>query len=343
MTDGGSSGASRQAEYTSTAFLQRYALILKATGVAGLIGLLMMALGSLLGRYSSIWSETVIEAGKVVVVTSVVGLIFEFLMHDRFVARVKQQVVSVEEQVKRLDTSIDQLQKTVAITSGAIESGLSAVYSDRQQAIDEIAALLSRAKEGDELSLLGISLGDFLCPHGRLYRRLAEALHAGANVRALLLDMNSDAARTRAQREEGAPGTPTFESPDWAEWYHSTRCYDELKTASDVARSYAPKFTGAPTGEGEGRTGTFECRTYTLSPLCFLAVWGDTMFLESYHYAGRGGEAPILKISKATGRSAGSSRLFEIYASHFAILWDVTASPISGPPAPPTGEPGPAT
>jgi hypothetical protein len=48
--------------WPSTAFLQRYALILKATGVAGLIGLLMMALGSLLTRYSGIWSETVIEA-----------------------------------------------------------------------------------------------------------------------------------------------------------------------------------------------------------------------------------------------------------------------------------------
>jgi hypothetical protein len=109
------------------ALLQRYSLILKAAGVAGTLGLLLIAVGFLLPRFP-VLSITLLEAGKVVVVTSVIGLIFEFVMHERFVERVKQQVASVEGQVGRLDASIDHLQKTVAITSGAIESGLSAVY-----------------------------------------------------------------------------------------------------------------------------------------------------------------------------------------------------------------------
>jgi hypothetical protein len=48
------------------------------------------------------------------------------------------------------------------------------------------------------------------------------------------------------------------------------------------------------------------------------------MYLESYHYAGRGGEAPILKIAKAGAVPGGSSRLFDIYSNHFDILWKLS-------------------
>lgn len=296
---------------------RRFALVFKATGIAGVIGFLLIALGHAFRSEAPFWSEIIVEGGKVVVVTSVIGLLFEFLMHEHFVERVRAQVGSVE-------ASIEHLQRTVAITSGAIESGLSAVYSEREQAIDEIGTLLSQANNGDELRIVGISLGDFLCPHGRLYRRLVDALGAGMNVKALLLDMDAEAAHTRAQREEGSDGrAPVFRSADWEGWYHATRCYDELKTASDVARTYVAKYTGSANG-------CFESRLYRLSPLCFVAIVGTTMFLESYHYAGRGGEAPILKISAGTTRSGKRSRLFEIYTRHFDVLWNLSDTPASG-------------
>lgn len=138
------------------AFLRKYQVVLAATAVAGSAGLLMLAFGSLLRPHSHIWADAISEAGKVVVVTSIIGLVFEFVMHDRFVHRVL-------EQVNRLDTSILHLQSTVAIRSGAVESGLSAVFSDRKQAIDEMENLVKTSEPGSELRLVGISLGDFLC------------------------------------------------------------------------------------------------------------------------------------------------------------------------------------
>jgi hypothetical protein len=229
---------SASSETMGARFLRRYALVLRASIVAGAAGLVLIAFGKLLHGSSAFLSEVFVEGGKVVVVTSVIGLIFEFLMHERFVERVKQQVAPVGNQVSRLDKSIDQLQRTVAITSGAIESGLSAVYSDRDEALTQVGRSLSRARRDQELRIIGISLGDFLCPHGRLYGRVVDALEAGVNIKALLLDVTSEAAMTRAQREESGDAAPPYASPEWITWYHSTRCYDELKTASDVARTY---------------------------------------------------------------------------------------------------------
>jgi hypothetical protein len=291
-------------EHLLQAFIDRYRVVLVATVVSIFIGLLLMVIGESLHDISPVLQTVLLESGKVVLVTSFVGLIFEFVMHDRFVHRVMSEV-------NRLDRSIDNLQTTLAITSGAIESGLSAVFSDRHIAINEISQMLSNAQKGEEFCILGISLGDFLCPHGRLYGPTAAAITRGVRIRALLLDMNSDAAKNRAQREEGNQSSPKPNDQSWDSWYQTTRCYDELKTASDVARSYIA-----------AKIGDFSGHVYTLTPLCFLAIYEKSMFLESYHYAGRGGESPILRISKNSRGSEKSTRLFDIYKTHFDVLWE---------------------
>jgi hypothetical protein len=204
-------------------------------------------------------------------------------------------------------------------------------------ALKELAKILCFARPGEELRLLGISLGDFLCPHGSLYGPTAAALNAGVHIRALLLDMSSDAAKTRAQREESRTGTPSFDSSEWIDWFHETRCFDELKTASDVARTYSAEYDGSNLNPVGHAVGSFSAHTYTLTPLCFLAIHEKTMFLESYHYSGRGGEAPILRISRTTQGSEHNTRLFDIYNNHFEILWRLS-TPLTfrsqSPPSP---------
>ena len=170
-------------------FLDRYRVVITATVVSVAAGLLVMALGESLHARSPTWSAILWEGGKVILVTSFIGLILEFVMHDRFVHRVMTEV-------NRLDRSIDKLQTTVDITAGAIDSGLSAVYTDRQRAIKDLQGTLGSPVRGSTLRIIGISLGDFLCPHGSLYGTTAQALAAGVNVSALLLDMTSDAAAT---------------------------------------------------------------------------------------------------------------------------------------------------
>lgn len=304
-------------EHLLKAFVERYRVVLVATIVSVVIGLLLMIIGESL--HDIILLRTIfLEAGKVVLVTSFIGLIFEFVMHDRFVHRVMGEV-------NRLDHSIDNLQTTLAITAGAIESGLSAVFSERHRALNEIAEMLSTAQEGKEFCVLGISLGDFLCPHGLLYGPILAALNRGVNIRALLLCMNSDAAKTRAEREEGNHSTPNRENSSWEDWYHETRCFDELKTASDVAKSYIKQFKDSKDSNTAPK-GKFSGHVYTLSPLCFLVIYEKAMFLESYHYAGRGGEAPILRISKKSRGSDKNTRLFDIYQEHFDVLWSNSVS-----------------
>jgi len=297
-------------------------LIAVATSVAFAIGLGLLFVAKGFLDKAAVWADVFTEAGKVVLVTSVVGLIFEYLMHERFVQLVEGRVGVLQRHVAALDRSIDRLQKTVAITSGAIESGLGAVYSERQKAIDEIGGLLSRAESGEEMRLLGISLGDFLCPHGRLYGTTLQALARGVQIKALMVDLNAEAAKTRAQREENTESSPAFGSPEWTGWYHETRCYDELKTATDAAADYARRYPAKAGGNDAATPGFFDYGLYSLSPLCFLAIHKNTMFLESYHYAGRGGEAPILKI---TGMPPPSDhcKLFEIYLKHFDVLWRI--------------------
>lgn len=299
---------------------QRVLLVGAATAL--FIGGVIMFIGFVIAQGAGALSHLLIEIGKVIVVTSIVGLIFEWIMHERFVDRVKEQVQSIEQQVRRLDDSVDTLRKTVDITTGAIESGLSAVYGERRKAVEEVGELLADAGPGKELLLLGISLGDFLCPHGHLYQATAHALNRGIRVKALIVDLESEAARTRAQWEESTSDTPQFGSAEWTTWYHSTRCYNELKTATDAARNLARQFAGT-VGTSGGTTGTFEYQKYELSPLCFLAVYENTMFLESYHYAGRGGESPILRIAKSTSSTADGNHLFNIYARHFNVLWSL--------------------
>ena len=303
-------------------------LILKATLTAFIVGGALLCAGKLVEmteRHWSLLSYSLMEVGKVVVVTSVVGLIFEFMIHQRFSARVQGAVSSVKEQVRRLDKSIEDLQRTVYVTSGAIESGLGAVYGERQLAIDKIGAILreTEPEENEELRLLGISLGDFLCPHGRLYGATVEALKRGVNVKALIVDLDSPAAMTRAEREEKRDA-PRSGDPQFEKWYHTTRCYNELKTATDAAREYSTVYRGGG-GNSEDIKGKFQFRVYSLTPVCFLAIHKNTMFLESYHYAGRGGEAPILQIDRSTSAaSKDASRLFRIYSDHFQVLWEIS-------------------
>jgi hypothetical protein len=55
-------------------------------------------------------------------------------------------------------------------------------------------------------------------------------------------------------------------------------------------------------------------------PLCFLAIIKDTAFTESYNYAHRGSEVPVLEIMRAKENHV-EHDLFKIYEEHFESLW----------------------
>jgi hypothetical protein len=305
-------------------------LIFAACGVTGAIGAAMVGLyyvgdPSQLGR----WREASLRVGEVILTTAIVTALYEGFTNARYLGVIKalfqDALKPLKEEVPRLEDGIEKLQRTVEIARGAVESGITAVYSNRLEALTQIRDALQQAAAGDHphwsvapgkldgnqttvVDLVGISLGDFLCPHGFLYGIIRDIVAdpvSRVRLRVLIVDHSSEVALERAKREE-----PQHFKPGGG-GYEKTKCHDELKTATHVAEGYLARFSER-----------FEYKTYAVAPLCFVVVIGETMFMESYHYAGRGGEAPMLKIALHPSRGSSSlSRLFQIYVRHFDALW----------------------
>jgi len=49
--------------------------------------------------------------------------------------------------------------------------------------------------------------------------------------------------------------------------------------------------------------------TYAIHPMVFMFAMGNEMFVESYHLAGRGGEAPILQVSQYKNQASQEKKM----------------------------------
>ena len=287
------------------------------------VGMGFLALGVWLKtEYGEHWYVLFIrEAGAVLMVVGVLHLIYELVIHK-----------VLHKDIISLGKTVVKLQRTVSIVGGAIESGLAAVYSSRDEVNKAILEEMEQMKPKETLKILGISLGAFLCPHGALhgaFRKLLE--RKDITIEALILDADSIAAIERAEMEE-----PRFfaraQTQEKRIAYQTTRCHNELKTATDFAQDLADRcyYRDALDGKVEDNfedapneppvNAKFEYRVYSSAPLCYLVIFQDYMFLESYHNAGRGGEAPVLKIGRLSGESHHATSLFRIYENHFKVM-----------------------
>lgn len=274
--------------------------------------------------------------------------IIDGLLTVRFHVNIENQVAhlesSIKSQVNTLDTSITTLQNTVAIASGAVESGLTAVYAERKICLEEIGEKLNRiisnaksARESAphvEVKMLGISLGDFLCPHGLLQPVFRELLKLSpCTIEVVILKDGSRSAHRRALREEVGKfkeedriafnDDPTKTPKTFIDSYERTKCHDELKTATDYLHDLLKRRTIDRDTPGKDRTtgATLKVYEYDYDPMTFLFMVDNVMFVENYHLAGRGGEAPILSVGKLKRQSeSDTSRLYEIYSGHFESM-----------------------
>ncbi len=266
--------------------------------------------------------------------------------------------INMENQIGVLNGSIKRLQDTVAIASGAVESGLTAVYSERRECLEEINTKLHQLIDdskavGDkapkiEIRMLGISLGDFLCPHGLLQPTFRELLKLSNFVlEIIILKDRCNAAYRRALREEegkfSSEEQKTIEKLFDAsvkipkDSYEKTKCHDELKTATDYLHDLIIRKTldrDQPNKDNVVKA-TLKVYEYDSDPMTFLFIVDDDMFIENYHLAGRGGEAPILRVTKLKRQSISErSRLYEIYSGHFEAMKKISEEiePTSMPP-----------
>lgn len=176
-------------------------------------------------QHASWWVLLLYEGSAVTLAVALIHLVYEFAIHREF-----------ELEIDKLGQTVQGLQRTVFIAQGAVESGLSAVYSIRDEVNEDIATLMANLRErkqsgklprseSPDVRLIGISLGAFLCPHGALHGSFRDLLtDEDISVEAILLDDGSDEAIVRARPSElsqtsGSHGG--FCSWDWSissEW-----------------------------------------------------------------------------------------------------------------------------
>lgn len=295
--------------------------------------------------------------GGILLATSLIEAFFQYWFQQKF-----------KDQVTALKSNILNLQKTVDIASGALEAGISAVYASRSKALQEIEEKIEtlintdpKTRKDITISILGISLGDMLCPHGRLHNLLKKMLKLNnATITMVILDKKKKYAKQRAMREEwqkfmhllckdctlhtckvaykkARNANPKKEiNPDKFkedhfkgqcvkklstlldkessnEIYLDTDCHNELKTATNKLQNI--------TRIKDKNELTVNGYTYDLAPTAFIFVLDDTIYVENYHLAGRGGESPLLKISKTKmNNPSENSHLFDIYTQHLETI-----------------------
>jgi hypothetical protein len=285
-------------------------------------GVILLSLGIFCEEYNwgidKLISFIIKEIGVVLMVVAVIHSIYELRIHKY-----------LHGDIMKLGYNVEKLQRTVSIVGGAIESGLSAVYSSRDEVNKAIEEEIENMKPGSKLRLLGISLGAFLCPHGALHGVFRKLLaKKDLNIVALILDANSEAALERAKLEEPRFFINKQSKDEILEAYGKTRCHNELKTATDFAQDVSDHcwfrdknmdvIKDAP--NEPPILGNFQYKVYSVSPLCYLVIFENCMFLENYHNAGRGGESPVLKIGKHSGERMEMTSLFRIYENHFNVM-----------------------
>ena len=292
-----------------------------------ILGIICLGAGIILDEsYGGKWWILLIkETGAVLVVVAVIHAMYEIVIHK-----------VLHGDIVSLGATVEALQRTVSIVGGAIESGLAAVYSSRDDVNRAIQEEMERMPPKSELKLLGISLGAFLCPHGALHGEFRKLLErSDVKIEAIILDTESQAGIERAKLEE-----PRFfkNVKDERTAYEKTRCHNELKTATDFAKDladrcyYRDQSNLQPINSDEDApnepkvNAKFSYGVYSIAPLCYLVIFDDYMFLESYHYAGRGGEAPVLKIGRHSGDSRETTSLFRIYENHFKVMKKLSCS-----------------
>jgi hypothetical protein len=291
-------------------------------------GILLLGIGIWLeSRYGEHWSILLVrEAGAVLMVVAVVHAVYEIVIHK-----------VLHGDIVRLGVTVEALQRTVSIVGGAVESGLAAVYSSRDEVNRAMIDEIEKMPPHSTLRMLGISCGAFLCPHGALHGAFRKLLTRGdVTIEALILDTEGRAAIERARLEEPRAFASLGTGQDERTAYAATRCHNELKTATDFAQDLADRCYYRDVGRAAGLkepydapneppvNARFSYRVYSNAPLCYLVIFDDYMFLESYHNAGRGGEAPVLKIGRYSGETAETTSLFRIYENHFKVMKSVS-------------------
>jgi len=250
------------------------------------------------------------ELGMGLVVAGAVGLVFESLANTQLIGRalghIARSLSDAEHKqaslLDALETRVSRVGDEIVMTSGMLRNatkvGIEAVYDGREQEWHTDAArAISEAK--GPVRIAGISLAD-VCGYWGGRSLLHEAIEKRMGtpdpddtVQILFSDPYGEGLRLRAK----------YEHPGIA--YEETRAHKQtvakIRETLEIANHAI-------------ESGKVEVKLYGDAPVCFLIITEDHLFVEHYHYAGRGGQNFMLCIKGKTG-------LFRLYEDHFEALW----------------------
>lgn len=280
--------------------------------LAGLVFLLVHAVTQDRAAFSfaRIILEMLRELGMGLIVAGAVGLVFESLAHTQLIGRALYRISSdfskaEERQATLLDALEARVHKVgdeIVMTSGMLRNatkvGIEAVYNGREEDWHrDLSSAIAEAK--GPVKIAGISLAD-VCgywggrslAHEVIEKRMSSA-DKDDTFQILFADPNGDGLRIRARFEH--PGIKYEETRAFRQTVAKVR--ETLGIARDAIQS-----------------GKVELRLYSDPCVCFLVITEDRLFVENYHYAGRGGQNVMLAIK-------GKTALFRLYEDHFEALW----------------------
>jgi hypothetical protein len=192
---------------------------------------------------------------------------------------------------------VDDVHASVGLFETAHAGGILNIYPDRRRAMVALEQALSGAS--GEVRIAGISLGDFFLDRGQLcltVQRLLDDDGRPVRMRCLLADPAGPELRERARWEAGE------------EFCHNPLFYDSTTFVETDGCARKAKFVRHKHGE------RFEARLYCQAPISFVVLTNSRLYVEQYHYAGRGSNAPLLEVDA-------SSPLYRVYVDHFEGLW----------------------
>lgn len=187
---------------------------------------------------------------------------------------------------------------TSGMLRNATKVGIEAVYDGREESWHrDLASTINEAK--GQVRIIGISLADVcgyyggVSPlHEAMERRMASS-DKYDTLQILFADPRGEGLKTRAKYEH--PGIE----------YEETRAYKQtvakIKETLEIAKVAIA-------------SDKVEVNLYTDTPMCFLVLTEERLFVEQYHFAGRGGQNYMIAIK-------GKTPLFRLYETHFEALW----------------------
>ena len=204
-----------------------------------------------------------------------------------------------------------------AIVRGTTGAGILRVFTDRQEALDQIGDETERANS--RLDILCVSGTSLLRRGDRVLAEIGRRCNSKASltVRILILDPRSRFAVERSLREEGH-GDPDSDTESVI-YQDLGLCDDTLNSLRQLENVLAPKSPDSP----------YSCqvRLYNSAPVAMYIELDDTVFVEQYHYGIPTAQVDspfTVCLGKAVPivQAGSSSELGHVMRSTFNYLWD---------------------